>query len=383
MTGKLSLDTKNNRTLSNDRRQESKKDLDEGIESTVLLNRLLVDSFRGLKNAEFCKLNRVNYVVGENNSGKTSVLEALVAGGCYSDSRFFLDTMLARSQKMILEGVKNMLRPVGEEISRITITFSNGSTLKTELTCKERTEILQSDNKIKNKRLLTMTVNSIFGDGQLSEPKTFWVNFEQNDKKTFLRRDPSLEHKKKNRIPCQFVSFSRFDRTDKILEVLDGVFINNQREKLLDVLKIFDPNVVNFEVVGEDRQILVFGKDDHESDPLYLNDYGNGMYKAFYIACAALQATNGILLIDELEAGIHHRALVDFITYLDTISKKQNIQLFITTHSLELLDVARQTHHDGDMVVYKIKRGEGKSVVKRINHNDMDLLRGELGVDIR
>lgn len=45
------------------------------------------------------------------------------------------------------------------------------------------------------------------------------------------------------------------------------------------------------------------------AEPLTLYDYGNGMYKAFYIAVAALLAKDGILLVDEVETGIHNKAL--------------------------------------------------------------------------
>lgn len=37
------------------------------------------------------------------------------------------------------------------------------------------------------------------------------------------------------------------------------------------------------------------------------------MYKAFYIAVAALLAKDGILLVDEVETGIHNKALEHFI----------------------------------------------------------------------
>ena len=149
------------------------------------------------------------------------------------------------------------------------------------------------------------------------------------------------------------------------------------------MLQIFDDEVVNFEVIGEDRQILILKK--NEVKHLYLYDYGNGMYKAFYMACAALQAENGILLIDELEAGIHHAALKKFVSFLNEICIEKNIQLFVTTHSLELVDVARGCHKKGDMVLYNIKMRNKRNttIVKRLDENDLSLLRGELGVDIR
>lgn len=42
-----------------------------------MLDSLLIKNFRSLENFEVSKLGRVNLIVGKNNSGKSSVLEAL------------------------------------------------------------------------------------------------------------------------------------------------------------------------------------------------------------------------------------------------------------------------------------------------------------------
>lgn len=349
------------------------------------INKIEVVNFRGLRNVHFDDLKRINYIVGRNNSGKTSVLEALVVGGCYSDIDLLLDTILARSQKRFIDGVKNLLIPEEMERSEVIISFDEG-TICTDITCADGASIVQMlDSGLKSKRKITVSFESEFS--KLSEIKKdkFWINFEETEKTISYRKDPNFNWKDSFKIPCQFISFSRFDRTDKILNYLDGVFLNNQREQLLNVLRIFDPEVENFEVVGEKRQILIIKNKKEHSMPLYLNDYGNGMYKAFYIACAALVAENGILLIDELEAGIHHKALEEFVSYLDKISNERNIQFIVTTHSLELIDIARNSHGDA-LAIYNIKMNKnknGNTIVKRIGEEEIQVLRGDLGLDIR
>ena len=65
------------------------------------LSSITIETFRGIKDATFDNIKRVNYVVGKNNSGKTSVLEAVVAGGCYSNIDLLIDTIFSRSQKIL------------------------------------------------------------------------------------------------------------------------------------------------------------------------------------------------------------------------------------------------------------------------------------------
>ena len=355
-------------------------------ESEMKINKLTINSFRGLKTALFDGLTRMNYVVGENNSGKTSVLEAIVTGGCYSDINMLVDTVFARNQKRFLEGARNMLVPQKGSNSSILVEFDDDHTISTDISCVEDEKIVQNDKGVQKIKLLTVNFSCEDITDTEKKPVSFWFNFEHTSQtKTTIRRDPSISQKNLRNIPCQFVSFSRFDRTDKILEALDNIFVNNQRGSLLKVLQIFDPDVINFEVVGTERQIMVFKKQEDHELALYLNDYGNGMYKAFYIACTALLSENGILLLDELEAGIHHKALVEFVSFLDEISKEKNIQLFITTHSLELLDIAGGTHNSDSMNVYniKMKKENGNTIVKLLKKEDFDYLRNELEVDVR
>lgn len=42
-----------------------------------MLNSLKIENFRSFENYEMRDLGRINLIVGKNNSGKTSVLEAL------------------------------------------------------------------------------------------------------------------------------------------------------------------------------------------------------------------------------------------------------------------------------------------------------------------
>ena len=44
----------------------------------AMISKLLVERFRGINNLEIKNLNRINLFVGDNNCGKTSVMEALV-----------------------------------------------------------------------------------------------------------------------------------------------------------------------------------------------------------------------------------------------------------------------------------------------------------------
>lgn len=124
---------------------------------------------------------------------------------------------------------------------------------------------------------------------------------------------------------------------------------------------------------------------ENQNKPLTLYDYGNGMYKAFFIATSALLSKDGILLVDEIEAGIHSKALRSFIEKLLDVCSINNVQLFLTTHSLESIDVILDDCRNrlGDVSIYHIRNDEKQSTAKKYSGNKLLTLRNEIGFDVR
>lgn len=136
-------------------------------------------------------------------------------------------------------------------------------------------------------------------------------------------------------------------------------------------------------MIGKDRTVKLF-KDDQPA-PLTLYDYGNGMYKAFFIAASALLAKNGILLIDEIEAGIHSKALKNFIEKLLDVCSTNNVQVFLTTHSLESIDIILDDCQSRlkDVSVYHIRKKKEQTNAKKYGGEKLFTLRSEIGFDVR
>ena len=64
------------------------------------LEHLMIQQFRGLKNLEMSNLGTINLLVGANNSGKTSVLEAIATYCRPLDPKGWLNTAWSREIKL-------------------------------------------------------------------------------------------------------------------------------------------------------------------------------------------------------------------------------------------------------------------------------------------
>ncbi|MEQ9298524.1 MAG: AAA family ATPase [Cyclobacteriaceae bacterium] len=68
-----------------------------------------------------------------------------------------------------------------------------------------------------------------------------------------------------------------------------------------------------------------------------LNEYGEGANKLFRILVQLALEKGGRLLIDEVDAGIHHSRFLDFWKTILQFASVNETQIFATTHNLECL----------------------------------------------
>ena len=73
-----------------------------------------------------------------------------------------------------------------------------------------------------------------------------------------------------------------------------------------------------------------------------LNMFGSGMVRAAQVLSHCLLGRSRVLLIDEIENGLHYEGMVPFLKGLLTVAVRRNVQVFATAHSLELLKGLQQ-----------------------------------------
>jgi len=352
-----------------------------------MLDSLFIGSYRGMDKVELKDFANINMIVGMNNAGKTSVMEAIILSGLFDDGELLVQTLISRYQQVSIDLIKDLFSTKNNDVPLICLkrNMSNANqNIHTHITYKEEKKtIVKNEGSIEERQLVLFFNYGLETVESAKMQQDCIIIFEEKDNETSIKIQRMENNKIIRRFPCEFISFSRFDRTGYLMNSLDKILEQDKRTALIQVLQLFDPHVVNFEVIGRQRNIKIFA--DNKEIPLSLYDYGNGMYKAFYIASAALLSENGILLIDEIEAGIHKTALRKFIAFLSEVCQQRNIQLFITTHSLETVDLFLE--FDGEQLnriaAYNLRDTDNGIKVVRYSGNKLAELRRNMGVDIR
>ena len=60
---------------------------------------------------------------------------------------------------------------------------------------------------------------------------------------------------------------------------------------------------------------------------------GDGIWRLLALALSLVRARRGVLMIDEIDTGLHYSALEDMWRLVGLTAKRLDIQVFATTHS--------------------------------------------------
>lgn len=112
--------------------------------------------------------------------------------------------------------------------------------------------------------------------------------------------------------------------------------------KIIHALKKLDDRLSNVEVLATKAGVELFG-DIGERQMVPLSWMGEGMLRIFSLASAIASAQAGVVLVDEIENGIHYTAMPSVWETIMSLSNELNVQVFAVTHSEEMIRAALTT----------------------------------------
>ncbi|GEM_PF-2829691 len=343
---------------------------------TPVLQKLSLLAFRGASELLLDGLTPITLLVGANNAGKSSTLEATALllrgadpGQWVTVARHRdIDMPLVDALWSLFPGGSSLQLEAGPAHSKPMLlegTLSGTQrVLEARCVASEGWDIKQGD--------VTLRVELRF-----DRAKTHTMEFRRESLAAWAEGVPT--HRVFTVTPATHRS------TRAMVENLSRVVDEGKKNLALQLLKVFDPGVVDLEVSsplrGESIRVT-----HQERGMVDLPSFGDGMRRSAALALALTRASQGVALIDELEAGIHHTALVQVLTELLEAAAKSGTQLIATTHSLDAIDaVIRAAENTGSadaLSVFYLKRAGGKHEVRRYDHAKTCMLREE-GFDLR
>lgn len=351
-----------------------------------------IGAYKGLKNIELKALNVINVLTGNNNSGKTSVLELLdtledpeniyrwYAGVRFWNARY-------RSSQ-VFDGIR-LLFPIDSQEYKISYSFMEASgkehSIELHADIEERKFSSEQIYQI-NKRYGMFTDESDSGyiiDGKCMN-LTSSIDGKQNDTVTIydfqgdlLRR---IVEKKIVFFKTWYLSTvahvaQRFSLSDILRDV-------EMHQSLVDLLKIFDSHIKDITIINE--QPVEYGFIlDNCNEALPISSFGDGMKKTIAMAAYLLRAKDGILLVDEFETAIHTSAMSKVFAWIAEAALRLNVQIFMTSHSEEAINKLLRIGYKEYVNVYTFYKHEGTNYVRRLAGEEAIHATDTLRMDLR
>lgn len=340
---------------------------------SILLREIKIGGFRQYQDFSLSDFSKINFIAGENNTGKTTILEAIFTWGSGFNILPIVEAIAPRvrygfmSQHpyWLLEEILTML--FDKKSSSLEMLFGGKWDKEKMVFFNHRirpSDLLKFYDPYYRERTDFVTVSQASSTSGTAKTPQFYPSFNQQQiviaQWEISKRSSKDKYTAKNKdkrtisivVPTQFINVT--EQPHKYVKIIDilahtGVGENLQiysalkREGMLDdmlsnIQEVY-PEIKSFEVIpypdGTTAPVSVLINSEKYL-PIFA--LGDGVQRWFYILGCMLLHRNSIICIDELDVGIHPSAQESFCRALIKYAQKYNVQLFLTSHNLEFMD---------------------------------------------
>lgn len=361
--------------------------------------------FRGIKDLKLEGLGQINLLIGNNNSGKTSALEALflfcdalngrrwssVASMREANGLPFL-TQAEWLKWLFPQSEGHLLDNSAVINSQISLECSGSFPVKTiSAHYEEFTEIVQvlqartveGRTTFEEREREDVNVKIDVSAVRQIKPKVNEV-LEENFVFSNNRSLPLTKRQEIVALPSQLISPTSHRFGSIPSQLWTDVINAETKAETIKLLRSFDAEIQDVDIVIDSPERPTVSIKHARLGRAPLSTFGDGLRRVFTLAAAIPGVRNGLLLVDELEMAIHTRLLEKTFNWLVKSCVQNNVQLLATTHSLETVDTLLNAVGENiEIVAYRLRKDKDTVVITRFDKALLSQVRMELGLEVR
>jgi AAA15 family ATPase/GTPase len=322
-----------------------------------------INNFRCFDQLKVSGCKRINLISGKNNVGKTALLEAIFLSSMptkdaivsignlrnelfisvkessekmwssffyqqninniscsintiFQDGTFKNIDILIDDEKYILARLDNSDRLDNSGLSEIVATYNKRM---------ERDRLRNDDERYLG-AIKINTSNSVFA---------IFISLSRNREVIFT----TPPHESVNDLYIQNASFIPSNQrasSTKLTAEFDKARLDDRDDEVLRAFQLIDSSIVAVESFSIPEPTIYLKRQGEKRLPLSL--FGDAMNRIADIILKIINNQDSVLLIDEIENGIHHSNQIAFWDFLYKLAEQLNVQIFATTHSLEMTE---------------------------------------------
>jgi len=334
-----------------------------------MINEIEIVEYKGFKNLKLDNLSQINVISGDNNVGKTVLLEALfLYWGIkieYSLFKKFFSirkfTLIAKNRNIEKNRIKNYLK---------NTHFS------------AKTDEINININYKSSYILTNEEKEYIKENFNQDYNDFIVSYINSNLDIIPIENKSLD------FSDNLIYINSSKPTNKrLVKLYSMIQSKGIQHKFLTYLKLLDPDIEWVEPQLLDNEMLLRINLENPKRSLISSELGEGTNRYIEILATLLSSDLNItVFIDEIENGIHYTKLYDIWKAIIEIVQKENIQLFVTTHDRESIEALAEASRDmnyNQVSSIKLEKDENNVIFPIILNYDSFLATVDSGMDIR
>ncbi len=331
-----------------------------------MIQSVRIKNFKTFKDTQIDGFTKLNIITGGNNVGKSNLLEALYClvgksmHPCANITEIYdnirKEPLTTESKNLMFYGLDTR-----EEIQIVTTLDSNQTLdLQIKFIASENQKVIESQiiptaeqTQMPSQLNFTLKKNNeeIYNDhlNIAKVPNFPPIPNQSGYNRQFKNFDPNQLQKL---LPFESATIIPSDvvyRQAHMIQAVSKICSNNQLEEELNKhLNQFDNNIQSISF-NTNNQLKLKVKNIKEKLPL--SAFGDGLKKYLHIVSAFMADNAKTIYIDEVENGLHFsrmklllRCVIDFIND----NKDGNLQVFMTTHSQEFIEILDQVIKEKD-----------------------------------
>jgi hypothetical protein len=367
--------------------------------SRNMIGSIHIRGYRAFDRFDLENLARINLLVGSNNSGKTSLLEAIYLLTSRGDPWAIWQILNRRGERLSAADVDLSHLFHGHELrvgSIFTLSAKNQTPERklefsiAELNDKEQREMLghdEEDGPIPSRLALSIKGRPSPALNRIPLNRTGGISSDAFTRPAAIRRRTSSNEQ------TQFITADS-STSEELVALWDNIALRPEEAIVLRALQYLDPNIDRissqagygvrgtfYPPLGRTRGGFIIKLKNYEQ-PIPIGSMGDGMWRMLAMAIAISQCKGGVLLIDEIDSGLHYTVMSDMWTLIYRAAQDFDVQVFATTHSSDCVRSLSTlcVDHGRDVVLQRIETGKRTSVL----YSEEEIrIAAERGIEVR
>lgn len=354
-----------------------------------MLKRLVLENFKSFKKLEIPELSNITLISGENNVGKTSLLEGIFLFYDQDNPGMFLRHLAWRGIDVVSADAEAIIAPVFRDFNlqhhmkivifddiyraEMKMIFDTDSTRKAiNIALSEADETFpKMETNLTPQTSYQLKIEYMIDGTKKQNVHLIVKQHGRNNLNIQLDPGPVTWLPEIMRRGVIYLGLRMKGDVDDALR-FSQLDIGKRSEQVIASLRLLEPNLEGLSSVSLPQQKPVMYADVGMKRKIPVAFLGEGMSRLLSIILAIATAKNGIVLIDEVDAGIHHSRMSKVWEGICAAAQTFNCQIIATTHSYECLQAAHtgvaQANMSRDFRYIRLDRHEQDIVAKTYTH---------------